>query len=183
MTKGEKNRKTRKRRNAYRTRRALRLIRRGQPKTVEELERLGVGPVVGVGNGAFRAAYRIYGTSLLVKFPLDVKHVVNDNSPDWSNYEGKNHTRMEVKKIRALSKFPMWKKHLPPVYYFNSRDGVLVTKFFPKGKWVEGAKSQLISEMAKTFCGITLGDLSTDNVRTTGNSKNGRDLIVVDLGY
>jgi uncharacterized membrane protein len=162
---------TRKRQLAYRTRRALRSIRSAQPKTVEETRALGI-TLIHEGTGAFRAAYRIHGTRLLIKFPRteDGERVINSN-----------HTRMEVKKIRALLKFPMWQKHLPPVYYFNSRDGVMVTKFYPVGKRgmaAKSAKSLLIGELVKVFCGVVLGDITPDNVRAERGN-----LMLIDLGY
>ena len=170
-----------------RTRRALRLVRRGQPKTVEEAEALGVN-LRKTGQGAFRTAYRIYGTNLLIKFPLQCKyegcctqHKSGGGSEGhvWHDREGKNHTRMEVKKIRALLKFPMWKKHLPPVYYFNGRDGVIVTKFYPPSKRyvVDDGRNMLMGELVKVFCGVTLGDLTDDNVRVDNH------LVICDLGY
>jgi hypothetical protein len=176
MTRDEKYRKTQKRNRVYRTRRALRLIRRGQPKTVEEAASLLVG-LDKIGQGAFRTAYRIRGTNLLIKFPLMYNYGVSGRE-DWNDKEGKNHTRMEVKKIRALMEFPIMRKHIPPVYYFNGRDGVMVTRYYPKSKWVSCATNNLVSDMVKEYCGVTMGDLSPDNLRTeTGN------LIFIDCGY
>ena len=168
MTRDEKYRKTQKRNRAYRTRRALRLIRKGQPKNLLETNELGLH-CVHAGTGAFRVAYRINGTGLLIKFPGTFALAK----------EGKNHTRMEVKKIRALLQSPIMRKHLPPVYYFNGRDGVMVTKYYPKSKWVPSATNQLVSEMIKEYCGVILGDLSPDNVRT----EPGNNLVIIDLGY
>jgi hypothetical protein len=161
MTSREKNR-------AYRTRRALRIIRRAQPKTVEDARDLPIGGLTFVDEGAFRKAYRIRGTNLLIKFPLNRLDDVC-----------KIHTRMEVKKIRALREFPVIRKHIPPVYYFHSRDGVMVTRYYPKSKGLMGATHQLISDMIKGFCGVILGDLCSDNLRT----KPYGNLIFIDLGY
>lgn len=178
MTRDEKYRKTFAKKRAYRTRRALRLIRKGQPKTVDEAKALGIGALIEVGQGAFRTAYRIHGTGLLIKFPLMFNYKT-DNQDDWNDSEGKNHTRMEVKKIRVLREFPIIRKHIPPVYYFHGRDGVMVTKYYPQTTWVRGAMNQLVAEMIKGFCGVTLGDLSPDNVR----AEKYNNLIFIDLGY
>ena len=179
MTRDEKYRKTQRKNRAYRTRRALRLINRGLPATMEMAQALGIGALIKVGQGAFRTAYRIHGTSLLIKFPAMFSYDDANGSETWHDKEGKNHTRMEVKKIRALLKFPIMRKHLPPVYYFNGRDGVVVTKYYPKSKWTNSATNQLVSEMIKEYCGVTLGDLSPDNVRTEPHNN----LILIDLGY
>jgi len=177
MTRKEKYRATHSKNRAYRTRRALRLIRKGQPKTVDEARALGLGALIEVGQGAFRTAYRIHGTSLLIKFPLMFKY--NPQPDSWHDKEGKNHTRMEVKKIRALLEFPMWGKHLPPVHYFNSRDGIMVTKYYRphKKSVVDAERNMLMGELVKEFCGVVLGDITDDNVRVD------RDLVIIDLGY
>jgi len=178
MTRDEKYRQTRARNRAYQTRRALRIIRRVQPETVEELRKVLGTPVIEVGQGAFRTAYRINGTSLLVKFPLMYNHRTDGGEDNWTDRDGKNHTRMEVKKIRVLSGYAFMKKHLPPVHYFNGRDGVLVTTYYRKARWVHSATHNLLSKMVKEFCGVVLGDMSPDNLRT----QYGR-LIFIDCGY
>jgi hypothetical protein len=177
MTRRQKYRKTFRKNRAYRTRRALRLIRKGQPKNFDEAMTLGMGALVEVGQGAFRTAYRIHGTSLLIKFPLMFHYSSEPNS--WHDKEGKNHTRMEVKKIRALLEFPMWRKHLPPVYYFNARDGVMVTKYYRERKKsvVDRERNILMGELVKEFCGVVLGDITDDNVKVDDH------LVIIDLGY
>lgn len=182
MTRKEKYRRTKSKNRAYKTRHALRLIRKHQPKTLEEAQALGMGALVEVGQGAFRTAYHIYGTNLLIKFPLQCRYRIEEvsNGPEvWHSKEGKNHTRMEVKKIRALSEFPVMRKHLPPLYYYNGRDGVLVTKYYPKTKWIQQSFHRLITEMIKEYCGVVIGDLAQDNVRTHA----GDNLIFIDCGY
>jgi hypothetical protein len=178
MTRTEKYR-------AARTRRALRLIRRGQPKTVTEARASGLTlGEVGKDEGAFRCAYRIYGTDLLIKFPLHYRcrKDETEGGPEvWRNKDGINHTRMEVKKIRALREFPVMRKHIPPVYYFHSRDGVIVTKYYPKvkAKWVQHAVNRLLGDMVKKYCGVVLGDLTPENLRAVSYEN----LVIIDLGY
>jgi hypothetical protein len=117
------------------------------------------------GNGAFRRAYRIVGTNLVIKFPQ-------------IGWECKQHTRDEVKKIRALSKYRSLKKHLPPVYYYNRRDGVMVTDYYPL---VSPAKNlgPMFTDLLYEFTGVVVGDLFGDNVRC---KKPGQP-VIVDLGY
>jgi len=182
MTRQEKYRATQRKRRARETRRALRLIRKGQPETYDETIALGLGlSQVGKDEGAFRAAYRIVGTTLLIKFPLQYRcrRLETGGSEVWSDKDGKHHTRMEVKKILALQKFPVIRRHIPPVYYFNSRDGVLVTKYFEKSRRVRESVSRLLGKMVKQYCGVTLGDLTPDNLRAQSNDH----LVIIDLGY
>ena len=181
MTKGEKNRKTRAKNRAYATKRALRIIKRAQPKTLEEAQALGIGHLQEVGQGAFRTAYRVYGTSLLIKFPITCRYRGEESvgGPEvWHDHEGKNHTRMEVKKIRILCSFRVMRKHIPPVYYYNGRDGVMVTKYYPKSTAIVPATNTMLYEMVREFCGVILGDLSPDNIRTEGGN-----LMFIDCGY
>jgi hypothetical protein len=165
---------------AYRTRKALGIIRRSQPKTIDEARAALGMSCRKVGQGAFRTAHRIYGTDLLIKFPFQYKAEGEPGEGSkWTTWDGVNHTRMEVKKIRALMKFPLMRKHLPPIYYFNGRDGVVVTRYYPKPKGIMGATNELVAEMIYKFCGVVLGDIAPDNVRTT----RGPNLIFTDLGY
>jgi hypothetical protein len=181
MTRDEKYRQTRARNRAYRTRRALGIIRRIQPKTVEEARTALGMACVEVGQGAFRTAYRVHGTNLLIKFPIMFNYPTHEGD-NWHDREGKNHTRMEVKKIRALLAYPMMAKHLPPIYYFNGRDGVMVTRYYPELQGVASATNRLVSEMFKEFCGVVMGDTSSDNLRTNGRGVWNK-LIFIDCGY
>src|ERR1017187_127468 len=127
MTRKEKHNKTRRRNIQKATRRALHLIRKHQPGTLLETSQLGL-VLVHHGEGAFRKSYRIAGTSLLMKFP----QTSGESSSKYGYMSDRCHTRSEVRKIRVLSQFKSLRRHVPPVYYFNSRHGVIVTKFYPK---------------------------------------------------
>jgi hypothetical protein len=180
MTRKDKYRLTKKRNTERRTRYALRAIRKYRFKTIEDARKELLG-FVKVGEGAFRQAYRIQGTTLLMKFP--VMDSYGDGEGGWQDdHLGKCHTRAEVRKIRALSKFRSLKHHVPPVYYFNSADGVMVTRYYPAVReWVINSnKNFVLSNVIKELTGVTLEDISGDNVKVdTRRSK----LIFVDLGY
>jgi len=155
-------------------RRALRIIRKVQPKVVIQLEATGlklreikIRTRKGMkGNGAFRRAYEIVGTGLVVKFPR----------PDYADNAG--HTRDEVKKIRALSQYRSLRPHMPPVYYYNGRDGVMVTDYYPF-VCTDREKNVILSDVIFELTGIPLDDVMGDNVRMkeTGNP------VFVDCGY
>ena len=184
MTRSEKIRASRKRNIARRTQWCLRRIRKFQPKNLLETSQLGMTCVY-VGEGAFRTTYRIAQTSLLIKFPL-IENFHRRGSAGLFTYrtddkDGKYHTRAEVRKIRTLSKFKSLRGHLPPVYYYNSRDGVMVTKYFKKATrtdWMYNV-GPLLSGVIKELTGVTLEDLFGDNVRKDREDR----LVVCDLGY
>lgn len=182
MTRSEKIRASRKRNTARITQWALRKIRKHQPKTLLETSELGL-VCVHVGEGSFRTTYRIAQTTLLIKFPIVETHGDGIKNGGWDDdSDGKYHTRAEVRKIRALSKFKCLRKHLPPVYYYNSADGVLVTNYFKLAKDSDWAYNvaPLLSGVIKELTGVTLGDLFGDNVRIDAEKDR---LIFVDLGY
>jgi len=155
-------------------RRALRIIRKVQPKVVIQLEATGlklreikIRTRKGMkGNGAFRRAYEIVGTGLAVKFPR----------PNYA--DNAEHTRDEVKKIRELSKYRSLRSHMPPVYYYNGRDGVMVTDYY-LFVCPDKAKNVILSDVIFELTGIPLDDVMGDNVRMkeTGNP------VFVDCGY
>jgi len=156
-------------------RRALRIIRKIQPKTVDELKVAGlelreikIRTRKGMkGNGAFRRAYEIVGTGLAVKFPR----------PNYA--DNAEHTRDEVKKIRELSKYRSLRSHMPPVYYYNGRDGVMVTDYY-LFVCPDKAKNVILSDVIFELTGIPLDDVMGDNVRMKQVAGNP---VFVDLGY
>jgi hypothetical protein len=119
-------------------------------------------------NGAFRRAYEIVGTGLVVKFPR----------PDYA--DNAEHTRDEVKKIRELSKYRSLRSHLPPVYYYNGRDGVMVTDYYPF-ICPEESKNEILSDVILELTGIHLDDIMGDNVRMK-EPKTGNP-VFCDCGY
>jgi hypothetical protein len=181
MTRGYKIRATRKSNTCRKTAWALRKIRKHQPKTLLETSKLGL-VLVHVGNGTFRESYRITGTPLLIKFPI-VERFHDDVEGAWITYrtddtDGKSHSRAEIRKIQKLSQFKSIRPHLPPVYYFNSKDGVMVTKYFCKiaPDWTY---APMLSAIIRELTHVALEDLFGDNVRL-----NEKDVpIFVDLGY
>jgi hypothetical protein len=167
MTVSEKRKRTRAKNQGLAKRRALRIIRHTQPRTVEDLRNSGlILTEVGKRGGAFRQAYRIAGTNLVIKFPRK----------DWA--DSKEHTRDEVKKIRTLSQYRCFRHHLPPVYYYNERDGVMVTDYYPYVNWK--GPSIILADVVKEFTGVELGDVVGDNVRAKSKLDN---VVMVDCGY
>jgi hypothetical protein len=155
--------------------RALRIIRAKHFERFEDVKGSGI-TLKFHGSGAFRDAYRISGTSLLIKFPTPYgkKGVLTTT-------DGKRHTRAEVKKIMRLRNFEVLKDHLPPIHYFNSKTGVMVTTFFRhRAAWILMCRFQdIVSEMVKELTGVVLSDICGDNVKI---NEKGR-LVFIDLGY
>ena len=179
MTRKEKYNRTRKRTIQRANVRALRIIRKFKFATAEDAKKKL--PLVFHGEGAFRKSYRIAGTSLLIKFP-----VTQANDGSYGYWSDRAHTRSEVRKIRMLAKYKSLRPHVPPVYYFDSKNGVIVTRFYPATSELRtlGAMRNVLTKVIREFAGVVLEDLSGDNAtvtRRTG-SERGR-LIFLDLGY
>ena len=149
-------------------RRALRIVRKTQPATL--LDAVDIAGLnlreIGAGCGSFRRTYRVVGTNLVIKFPK-------------IGEECKQHTKDEVRKIRALSKFKSLRPHLPPVYYYNGRDGVMVTDYYPY-ICPEKSKNVILSDVIRELTGIHLDDIMGDNVRS---KEKGGNPIFCDCGY
>jgi len=150
-----------------RDRRALELIEDYQFKTASDASFYLL--LDKVGEGSFRTAYRITGTTLLIKFPV--------GGEDCK--EGKVHTRAEVRKIRRLSQYRSLRSHVPPIYYYNGKDGVVVMRYYNTPLDLEGrARDLLIRKVIKELTGVTLGDSVGDNLK-----QHRGQLIFVDCGY
>ena len=160
-----------------RDRKALELIEEYQFKTASDASiYLSLDKV---GEGSFRTAYRITGTTLLIKFPVVVTHRKNGQVTGEDSKEGQVHTRAEVRKIRRLSQYRSLRSHVPPIYYYNGKDGVVVMRYYNTPLDLEGrARDRLIRKVIKELTGVTLGDSVGDNVK----QHRGR-LIFVDCGY
>ena len=166
-----------------RDRKALELIEEYQFKTASDASiYLSLDKV---GEGSFRTAYRITGTTLLIKFPVVVTHRKNGKVTGEDSKEGKVHTRAEVRKIRRLSQYRSLRSHVPPIYYYNGKDGVVVMRYYNtpldnKNQSTLGgrARDRLIRKVIKELTGVTLGDSVGDNVK-----QHRGQLIFVDCGY
>ena len=176
MTRDEKYAATKKRNVQKATRRALRLIRKHHPATLLETSQLCLR-LVYHGEGAFRKAYRIAGTKLLIKFP----QTADRKTTSYGYTTDRCHTRSEVRKIKKLREFKSLRTHVPPVYYFNSRHGVMVTEFYPStaGWRIENEMRVVFSHVIKELTGVVLEDLGDDNFKLNRRGE----LVFADLGY
>lgn len=156
---------------------AIRRIKKHRPKTYEDFAEAGVPlEIESLGEGVFRVVYRAHKLPLVVKFPLAG--------------DGDDHTRSEVRRIKALSKYPKMRKYLPKVYYYDSRAGIVVMKYYPPmdkgfcecGCGTATSLERLAQNLVKDLTGMFLDDIHAGNVTTDTGQSNGRP-IFLDLGY
>lgn len=153
----------------------LRKINKHRPEDVAALRALGIG-VKYIGDGAFRIAYRILGTDLVIKFPIE-------EGSEGDRSGGIAHTRAEARRIARLSETVL-RAHVPKVYYVDDKNGVIVMKFYEKSRTSARAHhfGQMLAKVVRKHLHINLRDLGHNNIRRT---KDGwRTIgIMTDLGY
>lgn len=111
--------------------RALELIAHYHPKTERDLMVKCGFSLRPVGGGAYRDAYQIIGTDLIIKLPR--REGVTKARIDYSI----EHTRLEVDAINKVNKsrakrWQMFKGLMPEVLYYNFTYGVVVMQKYKK---------------------------------------------------
>jgi hypothetical protein len=161
---------------------ALRKIRRHRPTSLNEFKDLGL---LGrfVGAGVFRESYRIRGTTLIAKFPLD--EAPKNKPPCYTC--GISHTRTEVARIKKLRAVAVFRPHVPRIWYHDARHGIVVMTYYPKlgghGGWDRiTLLGKVIRKLLRKVAHVQMNDIHGDNIRMTAGRYNKR-LIFVDLGY
>ena len=152
---------------------ALKLIRKHGPVTPNDFKKLGLG-LASIGAGVFREVARIKGCDLVVKFPLEEK----------GGYSyGIQHSISEMNRIARLSRVPELKPHLPKVFYFDRKNGIIVMNFYPDASDADKVDmlGSLVRKLVQRICRVTLGDIHAGNVRR--KRKDWEIPLFVDLGY
>ena len=147
---------------------ALKLIRKHAPSTPEAFRKLGF-KLTYLGAGVFREVARIAGCDLVVKFPLDE--------------EGIAHSLSEVNRIERLSKVPELKSHLPKIFYFDRKHGIVVMNFYAELTPADAVEllGKIVRKLVSKVAGVTMGDIHDGNVR---RKRKGWDTVTfIDLGY
>lgn len=132
------------------------------PKTVEEIEALGLTPEF-VNSGTSRSVYRLGGLAVKIE--------------GRGNYQ----TTSEIKCIKRIHQDPSLEHlhpHVAPLYYENELAGVIVTKYYSQ----EGPRANdnpKVSKLRASLQMIGVTDLWTGNFR---QDEIGR-LVAIDLGY
>lgn len=144
----------------------LELIKQSKPKTRADFNRLF--DLEYIGRGVYRRVYRIKDTNLVVKLPVGA--------------DGINHTRLEARRIKRLSRFRWMRKHLPPVLYYDPKAGVLVTWFYKRDEDYSGADglSNLLTVCFKRLLKSDLSDLHAGNVIL---EEGTRTVKIIDLAF
>src|ERR1700675_3136620 len=159
--------------------RALKLIRQHRPENLLTVTNLGLN-LIHVGSGAFRSAYRIKDTDLVIKFP-------QESDKRYAKF----HSAAEVRKIKHFTQYKSLRPHVPKIYYHDTKTGVIVMKrYYPISK-SEGPlvnhhndgefdwRLLLIGKLIKDLTGKSFEDGSGSNLAV--DEKN--VLKFIDIGY
>jgi hypothetical protein len=164
-----------------RTQEALRKIRTQRPTSLKEFKTLGL---LGryIASGVFRESFRIKGTNLIVKFPLNESE--SDKKPEYRS--GIAHTRTEMRRLKKLMRIRALRSHLPKVWYYDQSHGVVVMTYYANFDGYDACDKiellgKVINKLMRQYAHTAMNDIQGDNTRMAGG-KNKR-LIFVDLGY
>jgi len=165
-----------------RTQEALRKIKTYRPTSLKEFKTLGL---LGryVGSGVFRESFRIRGTNLIVKFPLNESR--HGRTPVYKS--GIAHSRAEMRRVHKLKKIKALRAHLPKVWYYDKTHGIVVMPHYIKlggyGGWNKiEMLGKVINKLMKQYAHTAMNDIQGDNTRMTAGKYNKR-IVFVDLGY
>lgn len=145
--------------------------------TKEEWEKLGF-KFEFLGHGVFREVCRIKGTDLVVKAPLG-----EGRGPKFDYSEGITHSKAEMNRLGRLARIDVLKPHLPTVYYYDAKNGIIVMKYYPaidadqKVELLGRVVRSLVSKLAN----VTMSDIHDDNIRQ--KRSDWQVCVFTDLGY
>ena len=145
------------------------------PKTLKDFKKIKL-ELIPLSRGAYRTAYRIKGSNVVVKIPV---------SDDSSNLV---HAREEIKAINQIKRFKRKNakiiKMLPEIYYFDDKSGVTAMKYYKKIRGnlaytVSGLVEDIIELIYPKDTYVGGMDIHGSNVHVDENGNT----IIIDLGY
>lgn len=122
------------------------LLKKYKPKFRSDFKKLGL-KLKFIGSGAFRNAYQIIDTNLVVKFP---------NDPEY--YEDVEHSQDEIYHIRTINKnakYKVLRPFIPKLHYANYKYGVIVMDKFQKVRYNDKAAVAVVNVLNEVMNAIT----------------------------
>lgn len=159
------------------TDRVLQLVNNCKPKTAQDTLYAGL-PLKYLGDGAYREAYHIIGTELVIKLPKRTDLASTSCNVMHSLHEFhaiKRILRSRSKKCQAI------KKHLPKVYYCDANGVMVVRKYnmLPNKYQSDKLRAVLSHKVCST---LKLFDGDIENSGNVGIDGRGT-LKILDAGY
>lgn len=150
--------------------RAIRLIRAHNPVTKEAFTKIGL-PLYYLDEGAYREVYGIRGVDLVVKIPIK------------GSAESIHHSAMEVSRIKRLHVLKELRPHLPAIYHYDKKSGIIVMRRYEKAGLFEHAEilGDIIKKLVRRISGVKMGDIHSDNIKL--KKPGSRDVVFIDLGF
>jgi hypothetical protein len=148
------------------SKRVVEIIRQIKPVDLDELD--GFFSLNKIGEGSFRAAYHISGSSVVVKFPL--------------SGNGVRHSRREIKVMRAIvtkKKFRHLARYCPNLLYADEKTGILGVELCTEVGEVKLDVCKVVAAVFKDTLGSRADfDLSYQNL---GRGRR-RQIKILDFG-
>lgn len=155
--------------------RATRLIRVHSPTTKEAFAKIGL-PLRYLNAGVFRKVYGIRGVDLVVKIPI-----IGVESKD-AIQSAIRHSAQEVSRVKRLYAVKELRPHLPKIYHYDKKSGVIVMRRYEKVSSVDHAEGlgMIITKLVRRICGVKLDDIHSNNIKR--KKPDSPDVVFVDLG-
>lgn len=158
--------------------RVLKLIDTYRPRNAEDALIACSLPLKYVGDGAYRYAFEIVGTNLVIKFPKGTDMEPTNVNIQHSIIEYRSVTKVLKSKARKMQAL---KKYMPKMYYCN-QDGVVVVrkyKLLSTGPRHDRWRSDLSVKICKAL------QLFSGDIENSGNiGIDGRGTLkILDAGY
>ncbi len=152
--------------------RAIRLIRVHNPVTQEAFAKIGLS-LRYIGEGVFREVYGIRGVDLVVKIPTTRKEEPT---------EAIRHSAQEVSRVKRLYAVKELRPHLPKIYHYDKKSGVIVMRRYEKANMSQHAEllGEIIKKLVRRVCGVRLDDIHSDNIKL--KEHDSPDVVFIDLG-
>lgn len=147
------------------------LLKRHQPADVYHAVKVDI-PLEFLGQGCYRSTLAVKGLPIVIKFP---HRAIGTRVRKYNM----RHTRLEVAAIRKIGKIRGMRKHVPELFYWSKKTGVVVMRRYDAGTVTYGNHklSQLIEKLEE-ICDITEHDFGGYNI---GKDKKG-NIVFLDLG-
>lgn len=163
LLKPKKTRSPRKPKHSEKDMAIINLFEQHHPSSLDEAKNLGL-ELTFVAKGVAREAYRL-GDNLLVKF----------------EYSPEDQTAKEIrviKKVYTNKEFKDLRKHIPPVYYGNEKNKVIIIKYYEKKlNYPARYNHRELADELRTRLKVT--DMHENNFRVDEKGN----LIAIDLGW
>lgn len=142
-----------------------------KPSCVEDVLRNCELPLKFLGDGAYRTAYQVVNTDIIIKFA---------NSGFAMEHSLKEYKAAKTIKESKLTKYRTIKKHMPEIYHYDVETGISVGRFYKLLPAKANGIRERLAEKIRVAVGVNYTDL--ENSGNVGKDRRGI-LKIIDAGF